>query len=181
MKLGVSITNYSFPNGPADLARIARDLDAAGLDTLWVPDHVLQADPFAPEDDTEMFEAYTTLGYLAALTSRIRLGTMVTGATFRPPAILVKAVTTLDVLSGGRAWLGIGAGYLESEATAMAIPLPPTAERFERLEEILRIALHLWRDDGTPFEGTHYRLEHPVSSPPPVRRPHPPDPRGRHR
>jgi alkanesulfonate monooxygenase SsuD/methylene tetrahydromethanopterin reductase-like flavin-dependent oxidoreductase (luciferase family) len=99
---------------------------------------------------------------------------MVTGVTYRPPALLVKAVTTLDVLSGGRAWLGVGAGYHEEEARTMGLPLPPTAERFERLDETLRIAVQMWSGDDAPFEGTYYRLARPVNSPPPVRRPHPP-------
>jgi alkanesulfonate monooxygenase SsuD/methylene tetrahydromethanopterin reductase-like flavin-dependent oxidoreductase (luciferase family) len=98
----------------------------------------------------------------------------VTGVTFRPPALLVKAVTTLDVLSGGRAWLGVGAGYQEDEAQAMGLPLPPVAERFERLEETLQIAARMWAGDEAPFEGRHYRLQHPTGSPLPLRRPHPP-------
>jgi alkanesulfonate monooxygenase SsuD/methylene tetrahydromethanopterin reductase-like flavin-dependent oxidoreductase (luciferase family) len=104
----------------------------------------------------------------------VRLGTMVTGVTFRPPALLVKAVTTLDVLSGGRAWLGLGAGYHSEEAEAMGLPLPPTAERFERLEETLAIAMRMWAGDEAPFAGRHYRLQRPAGSPPPLRRPHPP-------
>jgi F420-dependent oxidoreductase-like protein len=139
-----------------------------------VPDHLIQADPTAPPGDTEMLEAYTTLGFLAARTERVRLGTMVTGVSFRPPALLVKAVTTVDVLSGGRAWLGIGAGYHGPEAEAMGLPLPPTAERFERLEETLQIAARMWAGDETPVAGRHYRLQRPVGSPPPTRRPHPP-------
>jgi hypothetical protein len=113
-----------------------RDADQAGVDTVWVVDHLLQADPTAAPGETEMLEAYTTLGFLAGQAERVRLGTMV---TFRPPALLVKAVTTLDVLSGGRAWMGLGAGYQAEEAEAMGLPLPPVAERFERLEETLQI------------------------------------------
>jgi F420-dependent oxidoreductase-like protein len=144
------------------------------VDTVWVVDHLLQADPTAGPDDTEMLEAYTTLGFLAAQTERVRLGTMVTGVTFRPPALLVKAVTTLDVLSGGRAWLGLGAGYHGEEAEAMGLPLPPVAERFERLEETLQIAARMWAGDDAPFEGRHYRLGRPSGSPPPAQRPGPP-------
>jgi F420-dependent oxidoreductase-like protein len=121
-----------------------------------------------------MLEAYTTLGFLAAQTERVRLGTMVSGVTFRPPALLVKAVTTLDVLSGGRAWLGLGAGYHGEEAEAMGLPLPPVAERFQRLEETLRIAAQMWAGDDAPFEGRHYRLGRPAGSPPPIQRPGPP-------
>jgi F420-dependent oxidoreductase-like protein len=144
------------------------------VDTVWVVDHLLQADPTAAPDDTEMLEAYTTLGFLAAQTERVRLGTMVTGVTFRPPALLVKAVTTLDVLSGGRAWLGLGAGYQGEEAEAMGLPLPPVAERFQRLEETLQIAARMWAGDDAPFEGKHYRLGRPVGSPLPTQRPGPP-------
>ncbi len=121
-----------------------------------------------------MLEAYTTLGFLAAQTERVRLGTMVSPVALRPPALLVKAVTTLGVLSGGRAWLGIGAGYHSAEAEALGLPLPPVAERFERLEQTLQVATRMWAGDETPFEGKHYRLGHPVDSPGPAQRPHPP-------
>jgi len=177
MRLSINLTNFSWPGSPEELAgqlsKVARAADTAGLDTVWVNDHLIQAEPGSPPD-AEMVEAYTTLGYLASQTERVRLGTMVTGVTYRPPALLIKAVTTLDVLSGGRAWLGIGAGYLEAEARALDLPLPPVAERFERLEETLRLAIQMWSGDTTPFEGTHYRLEHPVNSPNSLRRPHPP-------
>jgi F420-dependent oxidoreductase-like protein len=178
MRVSVNLTNYSWPGGPErlgpELARVAGLAEQAGVDTVWVPDHLLQADPTAGPGDTEMLEAYTTLGFLAARTEQVRLGTMVTGVTFRPPALLVKAVTTLDVLSGGRAWLGLGAGYHGDEAEAMGLSLPPTAERFERLEETLEIAMRMWAGDESPFTGRHYRLQRPAGSPPPVRRPHPP-------
>jgi F420-dependent oxidoreductase-like protein len=178
MRVSVNVTNYSWPGGPArlaaELARVAGAADQAGLDTVWVSDHLVQADPTAAPGQTEMLEGYTALGFLAARTERVRLGTMVTGVTFRPPALLVKAVTTLDVLSGGRAWLGVGAGYQEDEAEAMGLPLPPVAERFERLEETLQIASRMWAGDEAPFEGRHYRLQHPTGSPLPLRRPHPP-------
>jgi F420-dependent oxidoreductase-like protein len=140
---------------------------------VWVSDHLIQADP-SSTPDSEMLEAYTTLGFLAGQTERVRLGTMVTGVTYRPPALLIKAVTTLDVLSGGRAWLGIGAGYHEQEARAMGLELPPVAERFERLDETLRLALQMWSGADAAFEGTHHRLERPVGSPRPLSRPHPP-------
>jgi F420-dependent oxidoreductase-like protein len=178
MRVSINLTNYSWPSGShglgPELARLVAAADQASLDTVWVADHLLQADPTAAPDDTEMLEGYTTLGFLAAHTRRIRLGTMVTGVTYRPPALLVKAVTTLDVLSGGRAWLGIGAGYQQDEAQAMGLPLPPVAERFERLEETLQLAARMWAGDDTPFEGKHYRLQRPAGSPPPIQRPHPP-------
>jgi F420-dependent oxidoreductase-like protein len=121
-----------------------------------------------------MLEAYTALGFLAAQTDRVRLGTMVAAVTYRPPAVLIKAVTTLDVLSGGRAWLGVGSGYQEDEARAMGLPLPAVAERFERLEETLRLAKQMWSGDQSPFHGRHYALERPVESPLPISQPHPP-------
>lgn len=177
MRLSLSVTNFSWRD--ADLAhglsRIAQAADRGGLYGVWVADHLLQADPFgARPGETEMLEAYTTLGFLAARTERVRLGTLVTAVTFRPPALLVKAVTTLDVLSGGRALFGIGAGYEAAEADAMGLPLPPVAERFERLEETLRIARQMWAGDDSPITGKHYRLDYPVHSPSPVSRPHPP-------
>lgn len=178
MKVSINVTNYSWPGGPARLGADLRDLgeraDAAGVDTLWLSDHLIQADPGAAPGQTEMLEAYTALGFLAARTKRVRLGTMVAAVTFRAPALLIKAVTTLDVLSDGRAWLGIGAGYHEEEARAMGLSLPPVAERFERLQETLELAERMWAGDETPFEGKHYQLAHPHGSPPPRTRPHPP-------
>ena len=174
MKLSVSVTNYSWGNRIHErLASLAGLLDDTAVDTLWLPDHLLQADP-ASRLDEPMLEAYTALGFLAATTSRIRLGTMVTAATFRAPALLIKAVTTLDVLSAGRAWLGIGAGYNGDEARAMGLFLPDTAERFARMTELLRLARHMWNGDETPFRGEHLDLEHPVGSPRPVSSPWPP-------
>jgi len=175
MRVSISLANYSWPDGPQRLGRrlaqVVRAADEAGIDTVWVPDHLLQADPTAGPDQRDMLEAYTTLGFLAAHTERVRLGTMVTAATFREPALLVKAVTTVDALTGGRAWLGIGAGYHDAEAKAMGLSMPPVAERFERLEEVLRIALRMWAGDESPYEGRHYRLAAPVAYPRPLRRP----------
>lgn len=171
MKLSVSVTNYSWPDSIRDrLTTLAGVLDDTVVDTLWVADHLMQADP-ASQLDEPMLEAYTTLGYLAAATSRIRLGTMVTAATFRAPALLIKAVTSLDVLSAGRAWLGIGAGYNGDEARAMGLFLPDTAERFTRMTELLRLARQMWNGDETPFRGEYLDLEHPVGSPRPVTTP----------
>ncbi len=155
MKLSVSVTNYSWPDRLHDrLASVAGYLDHTAVDTLWVADHMLQADPSSQLDEP-MLEAYTTLGYLAAVTSRLRLGTMVTAATFRAPALLIKAVTTLDVLSGGRARLGIGAGYNADEARATGLFLPETAERFDRLTELLQLARQMWSGDETPYRGEY--------------------------
>jgi F420-dependent oxidoreductase-like protein len=177
MRISVSVTDYSYqgtPDALADrLAETAVAAEEAGLDVLWVNDHLLQAAPGAAPD-AEMLEAYTTLGFLAARTTRIQLGTMVTPVTMRLPAVLIKAVTTLDVLAGGRAWLGLGAGYKLEEAEAMGLPLPPTQERFARLEETVQLAHRMWAGDTSPFNGEYYQLTHPVSSPVPLQRPHPP-------
>jgi F420-dependent oxidoreductase-like protein len=175
VKLSVSVTNYSWPTADIAerLASIAVLLDRSAVDTLWVADHMIQADP-ASQPDEPILEAYTVLGYLAARTARLRLGTMVTAATFRAPAVLIKAVTTLDVLSGGRAWLGIGAGYNVEEAKAMGLFLPPTAERFARLAELLRLGRQMWGGDETPFHGEYLRLECPIGSPRPIASPRPP-------
>jgi F420-dependent oxidoreductase-like protein len=169
MRISIGVTNYD----EVDLREIVQAADDIGVDTVWVTGHLIQADPNSPPDGA-MFEAHTTLGYLAAVSKRVRLGAMVSPVTFREPALLVKAVTTLDVLSGGRAWLGIGAGYQQEEATALGLPMPPTTERFERLEETLRIALAMWTGDQSPFCGTHYRLTRPACHPTPTSRPHPP-------
>jgi len=125
-----------------------------------------------PED--EMLEAYTTLGYLAACTSRIDLVSWVTAVVYREPGLLAKEVSTLDVLSDGRAWLGIGAAWNEAEARGLGLPFPPTGERFERLEEALQICLQMWSDSDAAYQGKHYTLERTLNSPQPLRRPHPP-------
>jgi F420-dependent oxidoreductase-like protein len=177
MRVSLSVTDYSWAGGPSAtagaLADVARAADECGIDTLWVADHLLQADPTVPPDGP-VLEACTTLGHLAALTSRVRLGAMVSAATFRPPAVLVKAVTTLDVLSGGRAWFGVGAGHHEGEARALGLPFPSARERLEHLEDTLRVAHRLWAGDQVPFVGAHHRLERPFSPPAPVQQPHPP-------
>jgi F420-dependent oxidoreductase-like protein len=172
MRVSISVTNYSWSG---DLTRhldaVARCADEAGIDTMWVADHLLQVDPFAVPAHTEHLEALTTLGYLAARTERVRLGTMVACVTFRPPAMLIKAVSSLAVLSGGRAWFGVGAGHQADEARAMGLPFPPTAQRFEELRETLDLARQMWAGEDTPFHGRHLHLEHPVNSPNPERRP----------
>jgi len=136
-------------------------------------DHFFQIGVLGPPEH-EMLEAYTTMGFLAAHTSRASLVTVVTGVVYRHPGILAKIISTLDVLSGGRAWLGIGAAWNEEEAVGLGIPFPPLAERFERLEETLQICLRMWSGDETPYTGTHYRLARPLDVPRPLSRPHPP-------
>lgn len=175
MRVSINLSNHTFgPDGLGErLAAIGAAADSAGLDTVWVPDHLLQADPTAGED-RDVLEAYTALGYLAHATSTVRLGTMVSAVTFRPPALLLKAVTTVDVLTGGRAWLGIGAGYLQDEADAMGLPLPATRERFEHLEDTLELAHRLWSGDTSPFHGRRTDLAAPQLHPAAVTEPHPP-------
>ena len=171
MRFSIGITDFSWPGALAEeLTRVTMAAEDSGLDTVWVPDHLLQADPHSTAGSA-MPEAYTTLGFLAGRTSRIGLGTMVSAVTFRPPALLIKAVTTLDVVSGGRARFGIGAGHHGGEARAMGLPFPPAAERFERLEETIRLAFQMWAGDESPFEARHYRLERPIGNPRPTRRP----------
>jgi F420-dependent oxidoreductase-like protein len=177
MRVSLSITNFPWASGPAAsadrLSATARAAEDCGLDTVWVPDHPLQSDP-ASNPHEPMLEAYTTLGFLAGRTTRIRLGTLVAGATFRAPALLVKAVTTLDVLSCGRAGLGIGSGYNEDEAADMGMYLPPLPERFERLADTLEIAQRMWSGDESAYHGRREQLAHPICSPQPLSRPRPP-------
>jgi F420-dependent oxidoreductase-like protein len=177
MKIGLQIPDFSTPRGPerlgTELAAVARIADDAGFEYIAVMDHFFQIGAVGPVEK-EMLEGYTTLGYLAACTSRAALVTLVTGAIYREPAILAKIVTTLDVLSGGRAWLGIGAAWNEEESRGLGIPFPPVAERFERLEETLQICLQMWRGDESPYRGKHYSLERPLNSPQSLSRPHPP-------
>jgi F420-dependent oxidoreductase-like protein len=174
VKIGLQIPDFSWPGGPArlgtDLATVGRAADDAGFEFIAVMDHFFQIGVIGPPE-REMLEAYTTLGYLAACTSRAKLITLVTGVVYRYPGILAKIVTTLDVLSGGRAWLGIGAAWNEEESRALGIPFPPVAERFERLEETLQICLQMWSEDEGPYEGRHYRLARTLNVPQPIRRP----------
>ena len=177
MRIGVQIPDFQGAGGPGQLGRrlaeVARTADDAGFSSIAVMDHFFQIGMLGPPDQ-DMLEAYTTLGYLAACTSRARLLTLVTGAVYRHPGVLAKIVTTLDVLSGGRAWLGVGAAWNEEEARGLGIPFPPLAERFERLEETLRICLQMWSGDESPFEGEHYQLERPINRPAAISKPHPP-------
>jgi len=177
VQIGLQIPDFTTPGGPArlgaDLATVARTADDAGFGFIAVMDHFFQIGAIGPPE-REMLEAYTTLGYVAGVTSRAKLLTLVTGAVYRPPGILAKIVTTLDVLSGGRAWLGIGAAWNEEESRGLGIPFPPVAERFERLEETLQICLQMWRGDETPYQGEHYQLERPLNSPQALSAPHPP-------
>ena len=177
MQIGLQIPDFTTPDGPdrlgADLATVARTAEEAGFDFIAVMDHFFQIRSIGPPERA-MLEAYTTLGYLASCTSRAKLLTLVTGTVYRHPGVLTKIVTTLDVLSGGRAWLGIGAAWNEEESRGLGISFPPVAERFERLEETLQICLQMWRGDETAYRGIHYQLDRPLNSPQSLTRPHPP-------
>jgi F420-dependent oxidoreductase-like protein len=177
MKVGLHIADFTWEGGPpalrSRLGEVARGADNAGVDRLSVMDHVWQIGPLGPPEH-EMLEAYTALGFLAAVTERVKLLTVVTAVVYRDPGLLAKAVTTLDVLSGGRSILGIGAAWNEEEARGLGLFFPPRAERFERLEEALRICQQMWSDDDGPFEGKHYHLARTLNSPQALSRPHPP-------
>lgn len=178
MRFGIHFMDFTLPGGPAALApaiaATAKATEEAGGSWFTAMDHFFQMEGFRTAHDP-MLEGYTLLGFAAAHTSRLRLGTLVTGVTYRHPGLLSKIVTTLDVLSGGRAMLGIGAAWYEREHLALGVPYPPMAERFERLEEALQIALQMWdpENDG-PFEGRHYSLAETISQPAPVSSPRPP-------
>jgi len=176
MRLGIQVPNFTWPNGQSELGKtfgeIAERADQAGLYSFWVMDHFFQIPSIGPAEN-EMLESWTALSFAAGRTKRIKFGTMVTGVTYRYPGILVKIATTLDVLSQGRTYLGIGAAWNEEEHRGLGVPFPPLAERFERLEETLQIALQMWAGDQKPYEGKYYHLARPINSPQSVQRPHP--------
>jgi F420-dependent oxidoreductase-like protein len=172
MKLGLQIPRFTFPDLGPTLARVARTADDAGFASLWLMDHLFQIRSLGTPEES-MLEAYTTLGFLAAHTSRATLGTLVTGVPYRHAGMLIKQVTTLDVLSGGRAWLGIGAGWYEREARGLGLPFPRVAERFELLEDTLRLAHHMWLPSVEPFSGRHVQAQEPMNNPPPISQPRP--------
>jgi F420-dependent oxidoreductase-like protein len=176
MELGYHMADFNWKGGPENLASTAREVatsaEAAGVARLAVMDHVWQI-PGLGQPQDNMLEAYTTLAFLAAHTDRVLLHTMVTGAVYRPPGLLAKIVTTLDVLSGGRAGLGIGAAWHDEEAKGVGLPFPAISERFERLEEAVKICLQMWSESEAPFEGKHYRLERTLNQPQSLSRPRP--------
>lgn len=177
MRVGLQLPSFSWPGGPASIAptltEIAQRAEAGGFASLWVMDHFFQLPPDTGWNgpDEPMLEAYTTLGFIARATDRIALGPLVGGVHFRHPGVLVKTATTLDVLAGGRTYLGLGAGWYEREARGLGIPFPPRGERFERLEDTLRIARAMWSGERSPIEGLHVRLEEPILNPAPISRP----------
>ena len=177
MRVGLQIPNFTWPSGQANLGDtfglIAERAERAGFYSMWVMDHFFQIRNVGPAEN-EMLEGWSALAFAAGRTNRIKLGTMVTGVTYRHPGILIKTATTLDVLSHGRAYLGIGAAWNEEEHNGLGVPFPPLKERFERLEETLQIAHQMWSGDEKPYAGRHYYLKRPLNSPRPVQQPHPP-------
>jgi len=176
MELGIHFANFTLPGGAAALGPVlsdtARAAEEAGCSTFTLMDHYFQMEEFAARTDP-MLEGYTSLGFLAGRTERLTLGLLVTGVTYRHPGLLAKIVTTLDVVSGGRAQLGIGAAWYEAEHRGYGVPFPPLSERFERLEETLQICHQMWSDDDGPYEGTYYQLAETICSPKPVSSPRP--------
>ncbi len=180
MKLGLHIYDFTWPGGASQLGptlvKIAQTAEAWGFDRIGTVDHVWQSH-YLGGPEREVLSCYPTLAYLSAHTSQIKLIALATAAPYWQPVLLAKTVTTLDVLSGGRAWLGIGAGDYEEEARGSGLPFPPLKERYERLEEMLQICLRMWhgkQGDERPYDGKHYRIEHPLNLPQSLTRPHPP-------
>jgi F420-dependent oxidoreductase-like protein len=177
MKLGLHLSNFTYgvptPEIAATIGRIAEGADAAGFDRMSVMDHYFQIPPVGPAEN-DMFEAYGVLGFIAAKTSRVKLGVLATGVTYRNPGFLAKQVTGLDVLSGGRAWLGIGAAWFAREHEGLGFAFPPIKQRFEMLEEAIQICEQMWSDDDGPYTGKHYQLKETLCSPKPIQRPRPP-------
>ncbi|MBV9230096.1 MAG: LLM class F420-dependent oxidoreductase [Chloroflexi bacterium] len=175
MQIGLQVTNFTWPDGQAHLGDnfglLAQRAERAGLSSLWVMDHFFQN---VGPAEKEMLEGWSALAFAAACTNRIKLGTLVTGVTYRHPAILVKTATTLDVLSHGRTYFGIGTAWHEPEHRGLGVPFPPLTERFERLEEALQIALQMWAGDEAPYRGKYYQLDRPLNCPQAVQKPHPP-------
>jgi F420-dependent oxidoreductase-like protein len=171
MRLGLHLVSFDFPEGDASiaptLAEVGRVSESAGVDNISCMDHWFQLGFLGPADGN-MLEGYTTLGYLAAVTARVELQLLVTGVTYRHPGLLAKTVATLDVLSGGRAVLGLGAAWYEREHLGLGVPYPPLAERFERLEETLQIVRQMWSPDNGPYDGKHYQLTETLCAPQPL-------------
>ncbi len=177
MKLAIHFPNFSYPGEPATLAKLvketARTADQGGVETMTFMDHYFQMEQRAPATDP-MLEGYTSLGYVAGVTERLKLGLLVTGVTYRHPGLLAKIVTTLDVLSEGRAFLGIGAAWYEKEHLALGVPYPHISQRFEMLEEAIQICEQMWSDYDGPYNGKHYQLAETICRPRPIQAPRPP-------
>jgi len=176
MDLDLHVWRFDWTGSPAtmgaEVGALAVQAEAMGVRTLSFMDHFFQMEAMAPAEDP-MLEGYTALGFIAGRTETLRLRLLVTGVTYRHPGLLAKTVTTLDVLSAGRAELGIGAAWYEREHRGLGVPFPPVSERFERLEETLQICLQMWSEDDGPYEGTHYRLAETLCHPDPVSSPRP--------
>jgi F420-dependent oxidoreductase-like protein len=176
MNLDLHVSRFDWAGGPAGIgpgiADLALRAEAMGVRTMSFMDHFFQMDWMAPAEDP-MLEGYTALGFIAGKTSTLRLRLLVTGVTYRHPGLLAKTVATLDVVSGGRAELGVGAAWYEREHKGLGVPFPPTAERFERLEEAIQICNQMWSDDNGAYEGKHYQLAETLCSPAPVSQPKP--------
>jgi F420-dependent oxidoreductase-like protein len=176
VKIAIHNPDFTLPGNPAlgpTLAATARAAEEGGATTFTLMDHYFQMEQFRTAQDP-MLEGYTSLGFVAGHTTKIKLGLLVSGVTYRHPGLLAKIVTTLDVLSEGRAFLGIGAAWYEREHKALGVPYPPLGERFERLEETIQICNQMWSDDEGPYAGKHYQLAETICRPPPIQRPRPP-------
>jgi F420-dependent oxidoreductase-like protein len=175
MLIGLHTMIYDHDGGEAAIGPRLREVvercEAAGVHSIWPMDHFFQIPPTRRPPSAPMLEVYAQLAWMAGFTDRLEFGAMVTGVHHRHPGVHLKTVTTVDVLSGGRVWLGLGAGWNELESASLGIPMPPLRTRFEQLEETLQIAHRMFDGDTTPYDGRHYTLAEPVNSPPPVRRP----------
>ncbi len=177
MKIGLQIPQFR-PSTPENMRDWLKDtvqtVDQGGFDSLFVMDHFFQLGGWLGKPETEMIEGYTTLGFFAGLTEKVTIGLLVGGVIYRHPALVIKMVSTLDVLTGGRTYFGIGAGWYEHETVSLGMRFPPMKERFEQLEEILKIAKHMWSGDTSEYKGQHFKLPYPFNNPQPLSKPHPP-------
>lgn len=176
MRIGLQLPHFR-PSTPETMRSWLKDtaqtVDQGGFDSLWVMDHFYQLGGWLGKPETEMIEGYTTLGFLAAITEKVNIGLMVGGVIYRHPALVIKMVSTLDVLSGGRTYFGIGAAWYEHETKSLGMKFPPTKERFEQLEDILQLAKHMWSGDTSAFQGLQFHIPYPVNNPQPLSKPHP--------
>ena len=177
MRIGLQIPHFR-PSTPETMRSWLKEtvqmVDQGDFDSLWVMDHFFQLGTWLGKPETEMIEGYTTLGFFAGITERVKIGLLVGGVIYRHPAVVIKMVSTLDVLSGGRSYFGIGAAWYQHETESLGMRFPPTKERFEQLEEILQIAKHMWSGDTSAYEGKHFKLPNPINNPQPLSKPHPP-------
>src|SRR5688572_20722517 len=175
MRIGLQFPSFTYPGSPplrSTLKDLVQTAEAGGFYSVWVMDHHFQI-RFVGDPALEMLEAYSTLSYFAGFTEKVKLGALVTGVVYRYPGILAKTVTTLDVLSGGRAYFGVGAAWFEREHLGLGVPFPPLKDRFEMLEDLLQIAHQMWSDEVGPYKGKHYQLAETLNSPQPISKPHP--------